>query len=47
MFKKWVLFQEIITGIKCWVAIAIYLLYATRFFPSNAADLADTLWAPG
>ena len=29
------------TGTKCWVAIAIYLLYGLHFFPSDAANSAD------
>ena len=29
------------------IAIYDYLLYGSRFFPSDAADSADTLRAPG
>ena len=31
-----------VTGIKCWVTITIYLLYGPLFFPSDAADSADS-----
>ena len=44
IFKKW--FGSLdylwrVTDITCWVAIAIYLSYGPRFFPSDAADSAD------
>ena len=46
-FAHEIIYDELITGIKCRVAIVIYLLYGLHFFPSDAAESADTPRAPG